>query len=98
MDSAHLEGTKSWQDVKEGVLVVVVSDQLAVDLFLVPGFRYFVQQADRVGDLGLDGGLHVSEEFHVLGFIVTSVPTVRFTVRTDLYYKSRFRHLFPRFG
>ena len=54
-DSGHLESTEPGEDIIVRIIVVVIGDQLAVDLLLVPWFGHLVHDADGIGHVLLNG-------------------------------------------
>ena len=92
-DCAHLECADARQNVIVWVVVVLVRNELAVNLFLIPGFGDAVHDAGGVGDDGLDLGGDVGEELGVLGLVVARVPLVACALAAHLEDKGlRTRH------
>jgi len=89
-DGGNLEGADSGEDVVVGVVVVLVGDQLAVDLFFVPGLGHFVHDAVSRGDHLFDGCRTLVKHLDVFGFVVARVPLVSSAMCADFKDKCDF--------
>ena len=96
-DGGDLEGADARQYIIVWIVVIVVGDQLAVDLLLVPGLRHFVHDALCVGSVLLYPRGDVREVLGVLGLVMTRVPLVSGALRANLKYEDQWfvvRHIF----
>lgn len=69
-------------------ILISVRNELAVDVFIVPGFWHLVHDADGIRNLRLDSACCISEELHVARLIVASVPPMLTALTADLEHES----------
>ena len=91
----YFKSAQAGQHVVIRLIFVLIRNQLAVDILLVPNLWHLVHQALRARDFLSDGSRGVCEELLVLSLIMARVPLVILAVRADLKDKSQlllFRH------
>ena len=89
MDSGDFEGSNSREDIVVWLIGVVIGNELAVDIFLMPGFGHFIHQTLCAWDFRLDLPTCVIEELLVLAFIVSCVPCMALAPATHLKNENR---------
>ena len=88
MHGGDLEGSNARKNIVVRVFIVVVRDELAVDLLLVPRFWNTVHHADGVGHLSFHSSRYVSEKLCVFSFVMARVPLVTCASSTNFKHKS----------
>ena len=87
LDGRDLESSNARQNIVVGVVVVFIGDQLAVNLFFIPGFGHSVHDAVGIGHVCLDGCSNICEKLSIFAFVVASIPEMRGALRANFKYK-----------
>ena len=87
LDGRDLESSNARQNIVVGVVVVFIGDQLAVNLFFIPGFGHSVHNTVGIGHVCLDGCSDICEKLSIFAFVVASVPEMRGALRANFKYK-----------
>ena len=86
-DAGDFKSTSTWDDTIMWYLIIIVWHELTIDVVPGPFFRYFIHKAGGVGHICTDRTRHICIELLVLGFIMTIIPVVVYTVVTDFKYE-----------